>query len=44
MVSFFRVIESLGCKEKVMRMMTHDDLSVRKEALLAVQKVMVHNW
>ncbi|KXJ15224.1 V-type proton ATPase subunit H [Exaiptasia diaphana] len=39
-----RVIESLGCKEKVMRMMTHNDPNVRKEALLAVQKVMVHNW
>ncbi|XP_031548842.1 V-type proton ATPase subunit H-like [Actinia tenebrosa] len=38
------VIESLGCKVKVMKMMTHDDPSVRKEALLAVQKIMVHNW
>ncbi|XP_032240245.1 V-type proton ATPase subunit H isoform X2 [Nematostella vectensis] len=38
------VLESLGCKGKVMQMMTHNDPSVRKEALLAVQKLMVHNW
>lgn len=38
------VLENLGCKVMVMRMMTHNDASVRKEALLAVQKLMVHNW
>ena len=38
------ILENLGCKVKVMGMMTHDDPNVRKEALLAVQKLMVHNW
>lgn len=38
------VLENLGCKVRVMGMMTHDDPNVRKEALLAVQKLMVHNW
>ena len=38
------VLENLGCKVKVMNMMSHNDPSVRKEALLAVQKLMVHNW
>ncbi|XP_067046578.1 V-type proton ATPase subunit H-like [Acropora muricata] len=38
------VLENLGCKVMVMSMMTHNDASVRKEALLAVQKLMVHNW
>ena len=27
-----------------MRMLTHDDPNVRYHALLAVQKLMVHNW
>ena len=40
----FSVLENLGCKVRVMGMMTHDDPNVRKEALLAVQKLMVHNW
>ncbi|XP_020630990.1 V-type proton ATPase subunit H-like [Orbicella faveolata] len=38
------VLENLGCKVTVMKMMTHNDPNVRKEALLAVQKLMVHNW
>lgn len=38
------VLENLGCKVMVMKMMTHNDPNVRKEALLAVQKLMVHNW
>lgn len=38
------VLENLGCKVKVMKMMSHNDPNVRKEALLAVQKLMVHNW
>lgn len=38
------VLENLGCKVRVMGMMAHNDPNVRKEALLAVQKLMVHNW
>ena len=38
------VIEQLGGKQLVMQHLTHEDPNVRYEALLAVQKVMVHNW
>ncbi|XP_071804239.1 V-type proton ATPase subunit H-like isoform X2 [Asterias amurensis] len=38
------VVEQLGCKHLVMSYMTHEDPNVRYEALLAVQKLMVHNW
>jgi hypothetical protein len=41
---FFSVLETLGCKELVMKRMAHHDPNVRYEALLAVQKLMVHNW
>ena len=41
---FFSVVEQLGCKHLVMSYMTHEDPNVRYEALLAVQKLMVHNW
>ncbi|KAK4310428.1 hypothetical protein Pmani_018012 [Petrolisthes manimaculis] len=39
-----RVLEQLGGKQSVMQHLTHQDPSVRYEALLAVQKLMVHNW
>lgn len=39
-----RVLEQLGGKQWVMQHLTHPDPSVRYEALLAVQKLMVHNW
>lgn len=39
-----RVIEKFGGKERVMQLMTHSDQQVRYEALLAVQKLMVHHW
>lgn len=39
-----QVIEQLGGKQTVMQLLAHDDPNVRYEALLAVQKLMVHNW
>ncbi|CAI9534420.1 unnamed protein product [Staurois parvus] len=39
-----KVIEQLGGKQLVMNHMHHEDQQVRYNALLAVQKLMVHNW
>lgn len=38
------IIEQLNGKQLVMQLLGHDDPNVRYEALLAVQKLMVHNW
>jgi V-type H+-transporting ATPase subunit H len=38
------VLEQLGGKTLVMALLSHEDPNVRYEALLAVQKLMVHNW
>lgn len=38
------VIEQLGGKQVVMTLLAHQDSNVRYEALLSVQKLMVHNW
>lgn len=38
------VIEQLGGKLQVMQHLKHEDPNVRYEALLAVQKLLVHNW
>ncbi|XP_043500618.1 V-type proton ATPase subunit H isoform X2 [Polistes fuscatus] len=38
------IIEQLGGKQRVMQLLSHEDPNVRYEALLAVQKLMVHNW
>lgn len=37
-------IEQLGGKQRVMQLLSHEDPNVRYEALIAVQKLMVHNW
>ncbi|KAM7302446.1 V-type proton ATPase subunit H [Ixodes scapularis] len=39
-----QVIEKLGGKQLVMQLLSHEDPNVRYEALLCVQKLMVHNW
>lgn len=38
------VLEQLGGKTLVMTLLSHEDPNVRYEALLSVQKLMVHNW
>ncbi|XP_014206722.1 V-type proton ATPase subunit H isoform X1 [Copidosoma floridanum] len=38
------IIEQLDGKQLVMQLLSHEDPNVRYEALLAVQKLMVHNW
>ena len=38
------MIEQLGGKHLVMQHLTHEDPNVRYESLIAVQKLMVHNW
>ncbi|CAG5095320.1 Similar to VhaSFD: V-type proton ATPase subunit H (Drosophila melanogaster) [Cotesia congregata] len=38
------VLEQLGGKQRVMQLLSHEDPNVRYEALIAVQKLMVHNW
>jgi len=37
-------VEELGGKAAMLRMMEREDTTVRYEALLAIQKLMVHNW
>jgi len=38
------LISNFGAKEMVMKLMYHDDPDVQKNALLCLQKLMVHNW
>ncbi|KAL5234808.1 hypothetical protein ACI65C_002218 [Semiaphis heraclei] len=38
------IIEQLGGKHLFMQLLSHDNPNVRYEALLVVQKLMVHNW
>lgn len=39
-----KVLDDLGIKTKVMNLMTHKDNTVKYHALIAVQKIMSHNW
>ncbi|VDO03011.1 unnamed protein product [Rodentolepis nana] len=39
-----QVIDKLNAKPLVMTLLQHNDASVRYNALLALQKIMVHNW
>lgn len=38
------MVEQLGGKQLIMRGLAHTDPNVRYESLIALQKVMVHNW
>lgn len=38
------VAENLGAKQLVMQLLTHQEPHVKYEALLCLQKLMVHNW
>eukprot|EP01113_Clastostelium_recurvatum_P038041 TRINITY_DN562_c0_g1_i1.p1 TRINITY_DN562_c0_g1~~TRINITY_DN562_c0_g1_i1.p1 ORF type:complete len:449 (+),score=156.41 TRINITY_DN562_c0_g1_i1:47-1393(+) len=38
------VLQRLDIKMEIMRLMTHENPEVKKEALYAIQKMMVHNW
>lgn len=40
----YRAFDQLGCKEQIMLRMSHEDQQVKYEALVAVQKLLVHNW
>ncbi|THD19703.1 V-type proton ATPase subunit H [Fasciola hepatica] len=39
-----QVIENLGGKQRVMSLLQHGDPNVRYNALVSLQKIMVHNW
>jgi V-type H+-transporting ATPase subunit H len=38
------VLEQLDGKTTVMSMLSHDDPNVKHQALLCIQKLMVHHW
>ncbi|XP_077966208.1 V-type proton ATPase subunit H-like isoform X2 [Styela clava] len=39
-----KIIDQLGIKQMVMQLLGHEDSQVKYNALIAVQKLMVHNW
>ncbi|CAH8596135.1 unnamed protein product [Heterobilharzia americana] len=39
-----QIIETLGGKHLVMALLQHEDPNVRYNALVSLQKIMVHNW
>jgi hypothetical protein len=44
LLMFSRILTRLKGKEKLMMQMSHPSPDVQKQALLAVQKLMVTNW
>jgi len=38
------IVQQLGIKLDIMKLMAHQDPEVKKQALFAIQKTMVHNW
>jgi len=38
------IIQNMGGKDPIMKLMSHPDPDVQKHALLCLQKLMVHNW
>jgi V-type H+-transporting ATPase subunit H len=38
------LLQNLGAKVAIMNLMNHEDPNVQKQALLCLQKMMVHNW
>lgn len=41
---FCRIITQIGLKLDIMKLMTHENPEVKKQALFAIQKTMVTNW
>jgi len=39
-----QLIQNMGGKEAVMKLMFHGDAEVQRQALMCLQKIMVHNW
>jgi len=39
-----QLIQNLGVKEAIMKLMFHQDAEVQKQSLVCLQKIMVHNW
>ncbi|ORX91370.1 ATPase V1 complex subunit H [Basidiobolus meristosporus CBS 931.73] len=39
-----KVVQDIGAKQRIMELMAHESSDVRYQALLAVQKLMVHAW
>ena len=44
LINILSVLVQLGEKQLVMQLLNHSDANVRYEALLADQKLLVHNW
>lgn len=38
------IVQQMGIKIDIMKLMAHQDAEVKKQALFSIQKTMVHNW